>query len=358
MAPHFHRLAIANVRRETSDAVSIAFAVPDALRKDFAFTSGQYLTLRTTMDGEEVRRSYSICSGVDDGELRVAIKRLEGGLFSCFANENLKAGDTIEVMTPMGRFGIEPDPHTARTYVAFAAGSGITPVLSIIKTVLGREPRSRFTLFYGNRSSSSIIFKAEIEDLKDVFVDRLSVHHILSREAQDVALLHGRLGADKVEALMRTAGPVEAVDHVFLCGPMGMIAEVSGALRRIGMPENRIHTEVFTPEGGVPAAPRPTAHANEEPHGAKLRLRLDGATHDMVMHEDETVLDTALRNGLDLPYSCRGGMCCTCRAKLLEGEAAMDQNFSLEPWELEAGFVLTCQSRPKTPSLVVDFDAV
>jgi ring-1,2-phenylacetyl-CoA epoxidase subunit PaaE len=358
MAPRFHRLAIAEVRRETPDAVSIAFAVPDDLRQDFAFTSGQYLTLRTTMNGEEVRRSYSICSGIDDGELRVAIKRLDGGLFSCFANENLKAGDTMEVMTPMGRFGVEPDPTAARTYVAFAAGSGITPVLSIIKTVLGREPKSRFNLFYGNRSSNGIIFKATIEDLKDVFVNRLSVHHILSREAQDVALLHGRLGGDKVAALMRTVGPIEAVDHVFLCGPVGMIEEVSGALRQLGVPENRIHTEVFTPEGGLPAAPRPISRPTAEPHGAQLRLRLDGATHEMVMHEDETVLDAALRNGLDLPYSCRGGMCCTCRAKLVEGGATMDQNFSLEPWEMKAGFVLTCQSRPTTPSLVVDFDAV
>lgn len=358
MAPRFHRLAIADVRRETPEAVSVAFAVPEELRADFAFTSGQYLTLRTTLDGEEIRRSYSICSGVDDGELRVAIKRLEGGLFSCFANENLRPGDTIEVMPPMGRFGIVPDPDAARTYVAFAAGSGITPILSIVKTVLAREPRSRFVLFYGNRSSGSIIFKEAIEDLKDRFVERFAVHHVLSREAQDVALLNGRLGRDKVEALMRTAGGTAAVDHVFVCGPATMIEEVAGALKDLGVPPERVHVELFTPAAGAAGRPRPPAGRAAEAEGARLSLRIDGATHSLAMRPEETVLDAALRQGLDLPYSCRAGMCCTCRAKCVEGETTMDQNFSLEPWEVEAGFVLTCQCRPAGPALAIDFDAV
>ncbi len=358
MAPRFHRLAIADVRRETAEAVSIAFSVPEDLRADFAFTSGQYLTLRTTVDGEEIRRSYSICSGLDDGELRVAIKRLEGGLFSCFANENLRPGDTIEVMPPMGRFGIAPDPAAARTYVGFAAGSGITPILSIIKSVLAREPRSRFVLFYGNRSSSSIIFKEAIEDLKDRFVERLAVHHILSREAQDVALLNGRLGRDKVQALMRTTGEISAVDHVFVCGPSAMIEEVTGTLKDLGVSPERIHVEVFAPAAESASRPRPPASRAAEATGAKLSLRLDGVTHTFAMRPDETVLDAALRQGFDLPYSCRGGMCCTCRARLVDGQATMDQNFSLEPWEVAAGFVLTCQCRPTSPALAVDFDAV
>lgn len=360
MAPRFHTLTVSDVRRETPEAVSIAFAVPEAARPDFAFTSGQYLTLKTQIGGEEVRRSYSICSGLDDGELRIAVKRLDGGVFSAFANQNLKVGDAIEVMTPMGRFGVSPNPDSARHYVGFAAGSGITPILSIIKTVLGREPNSRFTLFYGNRSSASIIFRDTLEDLKDRFLDRLSVHHVLSRETQDLPLLNGRLDGAKVEALVRTVGGADAIDDVFLCGPYGMIEEVSGVLGRLGVAPERLHTEVFT-ASGVPVAaprpaPRPAPDAGEE--GARLAVRLDGASYDIAMRPDETVLEAALRQGLDLPYSCRGGMCCTCRAKITDGAGIMDQNFSLEPWELESGFTLTCQCRPTTASIAVDFDAV
>lgn len=359
MAPRFHRLTIQDVRRETPDAVSIAFAVPDDLAEAYHFTPGQYLTLKTAIGGEEVRRSYSICSGAHEGELRIAVKRLDGGLFSCFANETLKPGDSIEVMPPMGRFGVAPDPEAARLHVGFAAGSGITPIMSIIRTVLAREPRSRFVLFYGNRSSGSIIFKDELEDLKDRFVDRLAVHHVLSREMQDIDLLHGRLSGEKAEALIQTVGQPSAVDHVFLCGPFGMIEEVSETLKRIGIAAEKIHTEVFTPSGDPVKAPRPAARAaTEESIGAALTLRLDGATHQIAMRADETVLDAALRQGLDLPYSCRGGMCCTCRAKVTEGAGQMDQNFSLEPWELEAGFALTCQLRPTTPAIGIDFDAV
>jgi len=357
MAARFHALSIADVRRETPDAVSIAFAVPDAVKADFAFTSGQYLTLKTRIGAEEVRRSYSICSGLDDGELRIAVKRLDGGLFSCFANENLKIGDTIEVMPPMGRFGIEPDPDAARLYVGFTAGSGITPILSIVKTVLRREPKSRFALFYGNQSSSSIIFKDDLEDLKDRFVDRLAIHHVLSREAQDVAVLNGRLEGGKVEALVRTVGEPGAIDHVFLCGPTGMIEDLSAVLKGLGLPDERIHTEVFA-ASGVAAPPRPAARSAAAATGARLSLTIDGATHRIAMRDDETVLDAALRHGLDLPYSCRGGMCCTCRAKVTDGASAMDQNFSLEPWEVEAGFTLTCQCRPTGDALTVDFDAV
>jgi ring-1,2-phenylacetyl-CoA epoxidase subunit PaaE len=355
----FHALRVADVRRESPDAVSIAFAVPDDAKQDFAFTPGQYLTLRTTLGGEEVRRTYSICSGADEGELRVAVKRLDGGLFSRFANETLKAGDVMDVMPPLGRFGVSPGAQGARTYVAFAAGSGITPILSIVKTVLGREPRSRFVLFYGNRSSASIIFKDALEDLKDRFVERLAVHHVLSREAQEIPLLSGRITGDKVEALLRTVGEVEAIDDVFLCGPLGMIEDVKAALARLGVPEARIHMEVFTPSGAPVAAPRPEPKAGAEASpGAALTIRIDGLTHELTMRTDETVLDAAVRHGLDLPYSCRGGMCCTCRAKVTEGAGVMDQNFSLERWEQEAGFTLTCQCRPTTPRIAVDYDAV
>jgi ring-1,2-phenylacetyl-CoA epoxidase subunit PaaE len=355
MANGFHPLTIADVRRETAEAISIRFAVPDDMREDFAFTSGQYLTLRTELDGAEVRRSYSICSGMDEGELRVAIKRLDGGLFSSFANAQLKAGDTIEVMPPDGRFGFAPDAAIERTYVGFAAGSGITPIFSIVKSVLMREPRSHFVLFYGNKSSATIMFKDEIDDLKDRFVDRLSVHHILSRELQDVDVLHGRLTGDKVPALIRTAGGIGAVDDVFLCGPLAMIEEVSATLVSLGLPGARIHREVFTTE--TPPRPKKPVTISDAREEVSLSVRLDGVSHKLAMRKDETVLEAAERHELDLPYSCRGGMCCICRAKLTEGAGAMDQNFSLEPWEEEAGFVLTCQFRPASESIALDYEA-
>lgn len=356
----FHPLRVAEVRRESPDAVSIAFAVPPEASAEFAFTAGQYLTLRTTLGGEELRRTYSICSGAGDGELRVAVKRLDDGVFSRFANESLKAGDVMDVMPPMGRFGLGDRAAAAgRTYVGFAAGSGITPILSIIKTVLKREPESRIVLFYGNRSSASIIFKDALEDLKDRFVERLAVHHVLSREAQEIPLLSGRITGDKVEALLRTVGAVEAVDDVFLCGPLGMIEEVKAALACLGVPEVRIHVEVFTPSGTPARASGPAPKAGvEAAPGATLTVRIDGLTHEVAMRADETVLEAAVRHGLDLPYSCRGGMCCTCRAKVTDGAGRMDQNFSLERWEQDAGFTLTCQCRPTTPRMAVDYDAV
>jgi ring-1,2-phenylacetyl-CoA epoxidase subunit PaaE len=355
MAHGFHPLTIADVRRETSEAISIRFAVPAEMRDDFAFTSGQYLTLRTELDGREVRRSYSICSGMDEGELRVAIKQLDGGLFSSFANARLKPGDTIDVMPPDGRFGLAPDAAAERTYVGFAAGSGITPIFSIIKSVLAREPRSHFVLFYGNKSSATIMFKDELDDLKDRFVERLSVHHILSREMQDVDVLHGRLTGDKVPALIRTAGGIAAVDEIFLCGPLPMLDEVSATLVSLGLPSARLHREIFTTETPPrPIKPAPASNARED---VSLSIRIDGALHKLAMRKDETVLEAAERHELDLPYSCRGGMCCTCRAKLLEGAGAMDQNFSLEPWEEEAGFVLTCQFRPASETIALDYDA-
>jgi ring-1,2-phenylacetyl-CoA epoxidase subunit PaaE len=356
MSHGFHPLTIADVRRETPEAISIRFAVPEEVRGRFAFTSGQYLTLRTDLDGTEVRRSYSICSGMDEGELRVAIKRLDGGLFSSFANAQLKAGDMIDVMPPDGRFGLVPEAAAERTYVGFAAGSGITPIFSIVKSVLTREPRSHFVLFYGNKSSATIMFKDEIDDLKDRFVDRLSVHHILSREMQDVDVLHGRLTGEKVPALIRTAGGITAVDHVFLCGPLTMTEEVSATLVSLGLPSECIHREIFTTE--TPPRPATAAAPSEAREEISLSVKLDGVLHQIAMRKDETVLEAGERHELDLPYSCRGGMCCTCRAKLIEGAGAMDQNFSLEPWEEEVGFVLTCQFRPATERIALDYDAM
>jgi ring-1,2-phenylacetyl-CoA epoxidase subunit PaaE len=356
MPPRFHSLRVASLRRETDDAVSLAFDVPDALRAAYRYTPGQYLTLRATIDGEEVRRSYSICSGLDDGELRVAIKRVPGGVFSGWANEALRAGDAVSVMTPDGRFGIAMEPHKARTLVAFAAGSGITPVLSILKTVLVREPASRFVLFYGNRSTESIMFRGELEDLKDRYMARLSVFHVLSREQQDVPMLNGHLDAEKVGVLMRAMLPPETVDHAFVCGPQPMIEGLERALADLGLPRARIHVERFTP--GVGGRPRPVVVPPTAPAKAIVTVICEGARWEIPVAEGEAIIDAALRAGRNLPYSCKGGMCCTCRAKLLEGRVEMMVNYSLEPWETEAGYVLTCQSHPVTERVVVDYDQV
>lgn len=356
MPPRFHTLRVAALHRETADAVSLAFAVPEALRDAYRFTPGQYLTLRATVDGEDIRRSYSICAGPDDGELRVAIKRVAGGAFSNWANDTLRVGDTLAVMTPDGRFGVPVEPDAARTLVAFVAGSGITPVLSILKTVLRQEPASRFILFYGNRSTDSIMFRGALEDLKDRYLSRLSVFHVLSREQQDVPVLNGHLDAEKVRLLMRAMAPPETVDHAFVCGPQPMIEGLEKTLADLGLPRDRIHVERFTPgTGGRPrAAALPQAAV---PHAVATVIS-EGVRSDIPVAAGETIIDAAIRAGRNLPYSCKGGMCCTCRARLLEGQVEMTVNYSLEPWETEAGYVLTCQSHPRTPRVVIDYDQV
>jgi ring-1,2-phenylacetyl-CoA epoxidase subunit PaaE len=356
MPPRFHSLRVASLRRETDDAVSLTFAVPDALLAAYRYTPGQYLTLSATIDGEDVRRSYSICSGLDDNALRVAIKRVPGGVFSSWANEALHEGDALSVMTPDGRFGIPIEPDAARTLVAFAAGSGITPVLSILKTVLAREPASRFVLFYGNRSTGSIMFRGELEDLKDCAMARLSVFHVLSREQQDVAVLNGRLDAEKVGVLMRAMLPVDAVDQAFVCGPQPMIEGLEKALADLGLPRGRIHVERFTP--GVGGRPRAVVVPRSAPPKAIVTVISEGARWEIPVADGEAIIDAAIRAGRNLPFSCKGGMCCTCRAKLLEGRVEMTVNYSLEPWETEAGYVLTCQSHPVTERVVVDYDQV
>lgn len=355
LTPRFHRLAVNDLRRESSDAVSLTFAIPAELTADYSFTPGQYLTLRTTMDGEEVRRSYSICSGPDDGELRIAVKKVDGGAFSSWAADELKTGDELDVMTPTGRFGVAHAPDAARVHVGFAAGSGITPILSIVKGVLAREPNSRFFLFYGNRSTSSMLFREALEELKDRFMQRLSVFHVISGEEQDIPILHGRLDGKKVRVLLRSLVPAASVDHVFVCGPLGMSEDIETTCREIGIAEDRIHVERFVSEfGGKPRAKK--AIEASAPPKALASLVIDGKRREVPVAEDESILDAALRAGMDLPFACKGGMCSTCRAKLVEGEALMEVNYSLEPWELKAGFILTCQARPVSGRVVVDYD--
>ncbi len=355
-APRFHRLAVKDHRRETRDAVSLTFAIPDELRSDYRFSPGQYLTLRTTMDGEEVRRSYSICSGPDDGEMRIAVKKVDGGAFSTWAADELKSGDEIDVMTPTGRFGIAPSPE-ARIHVGFAAGSGITPILSIVKGVLAQEPNSRFFLFYGNRSTDGMLFREALEQLKDRFIERLSVFHVISGEEQDIPILHGRLNDEKVRVLLRSLVPAASVDHVFICGPTAMSEEIEATCRDIGISPDRIHVERFV--SGLGGKPRPKAVVPASaPPKAFAALIIDGKRREVPVADGEAILDAALRAGVDLPFACKGGMCSTCRARLVEGDARMELNYSLEPWELEKGFILTCQARPVSGHVVVDYDHV
>jgi ring-1,2-phenylacetyl-CoA epoxidase subunit PaaE len=355
--PRFHRLAVNDLRRESADAVSLTFAIPQELADDYHFAPGQYLTLRTTMDGEEVRRSYSICSGPDDGELRIAVKKVDGGAFSSWAADELKKGDELDVMTPTGRFGIAHAPDEARVHVGFAAGSGITPILSIVKGVLAREANSRFFLFYGNRSTGGMLFREALEELKDRFMQRLSIFHVISGEEQDIPILHGRLDGEKVRVLLRSLVPADSVDHVFVCGPTGMSEDLEATCRDIGIAADRIHVERFVSElGGKPRAKAVVPVT--APAKAFAALIIDGKRREVPVAEGEAILDAALRAGMDLPFACKGGMCSTCRAKLVEGEAQMEVNYSLEPWELKAGFILTCQARPVSDRVVVDYDHV
>jgi ring-1,2-phenylacetyl-CoA epoxidase subunit PaaE len=354
MTPRFHPLRIAQVRRETADAVSIWFEVPAELKQEFAFTQGQHLTLRTRIDGEEVRRSYSICCGVDRGELRVGIKKVPGGVFSSHAHANIQAGDTLDVLTPEGRFHTPLDPAHAKHYVAFAAGSGITPVLSLIETTLQREPRSRFTLLYCNRRLADVMFQEELEDLKDRHLTRFTLYNLFSREHQEVELFNGRLDGIKVRAFADTLLPVGSIDEAFVCGPGAMIDDVANGLQTLGLAPEHIHIERF----GVPGTVPPHHVEPGDAPQALITVISDGVQRDIEFRATHpSILDAALAAGLDLPYACKGGMCSTCRAKILAGKVRMDKNYSLERRDLDAGYVLTCQSHPLTDRVTVSYDA-
>jgi ring-1,2-phenylacetyl-CoA epoxidase subunit PaaE len=358
---HFHSLAVKQLTQETEDCVSIVFDIPQALSAEFKFVQGQYLTLRKEINGEDLRRSYSICSGVDDNELRVAVKKVEGGRFSTYATEQLRVGDAIEVMPPMGNFFVELQPEARRHHVAFAAGSGITPVLSLIKTTLAKEPNSSFTLFYVNKTSTSIIFREQLEDLKDRYMSRFRLFHLLTREPGDVEMLSGRLDADRCGQICTTLLDVEQVDAFFVCGPEAMIHDVRSTLEGMGVAPAKIHFELFTTPVAAAAEVKTqtetTSNANQKTGTSAVEIVLDGNRMEFELaYNGMTVLDAALKRGADLPFSCKGGVCCTCRAKLVEGEVHMDLNYSLEDDELERGYILTCQSHPRTAKIVVDFD--
>lgn len=357
MSIHFHKLLIKEVRRETPDCVSVLFDMPEAMRESFRFREGQSLTMRTMIDGEEVRRTYSICSAPMENEWRVAIKKVEGGLFSSLANEHLRAGDTLEVMQPVGKFHVPLNATNKKNYLAFAAGSGITPVISIIKTVLHAEPQSRFTLVYGNRNRASIIFFEELEAIKNRYLDRFNFINILSRERTDTGIHFGRIDKEKLIDLERLID-YSKMHEVFICGPEEMIFTVKGFLEGKGLEARSIHFELFTTPGQKTTVRKSTEEKDDAGPRSKITVKLDGRTFsfDLSMTGNVSILDAALGQGADLPYACKGGVCCTCKAKLLEGEVAMDVHWGLEQEEIEEGFILTCQSHPVTEKVVVDFD--
>lgn len=354
----FHPLTVTEVRRETRDAVVVTLAPRDEDRALFDFTQGQYLTFRREFDGEELRRSYSICAGKDDGVLRVGIKRVEGGAFSTWANESLATGDQIEVMPPMGKFFTPIDPAAERHYLGFAGGSGITPVLSIIKTVLAREPKSRFTLVYANRQISSIMFREELEDLKNTYLGRLSVLHVLETEGQEIDLFTGRVDAEKMAALFRSWIAPNSVDTAFICGPEPMMLAIAGALRDHGLTDAQIKFELFA--SGQPGRAKARVVSTttlDTGNATDATVTLDGTTRSFKLPKSgQSLLDAAIENSLDAPFSCKAGVCSTCRCKVLEGEVEMMVNHALEDYEVRAGYVLSCQSFPLTDRVVVSYD--
>jgi ring-1,2-phenylacetyl-CoA epoxidase subunit PaaE len=384
----FHDLRVRRIEPDTSEAVIVTFEVPVGLRESFGFTQGQYLTLRKTIEGQDLRRSYSICAGVDDGELRVGVRKVKGGVFSNWINEHLQPGDRISVMAPQGRFFVPLDANARRHHVGIAGGSGITPILSILKTVMVREPHSRFTLIYGNRALRSTMFKEELEDIKNRWMQRLVLHHVFSDEPgndgphgashlppegarselgaarrSDLPLNMGLMNRDKIGDFLRTVVPAASIDHAYICGPFQMNDEAEAALHAAGVPEDRIHIERF----GVAQAPGAAAlqaagavmHQAQPGDAERSRIVIirDGLQREIEFSKDQpSILDAASAAGLEVPFSCTSGVCGTCRCKVMEGQVRMERNFALDKKEVEAGFVLSCQAHPLTDRVVLSFD--
>jgi len=355
----FHSLKIADVIRETEDAISVEFEVPEDLASDYSFTQGQHLTLKTDVDGEELRRSYSICSAVGDANLRVAIKQINGGKFSTFANENLKSGASLDVMVPQGRFFTPLSSDNHKSYLMVAAGSGITPIFSIIKTILQTEHQSSVTLVYGNRTTSGVLFLEQLEDLKNIYGERLNLLHILSREPQDSEIFNGRIDTQKCAELFDGPLATDQFDDAFLCGPEQMILDVQNFLQSKGLAKDHIHFELFITDASIAASKRTHKEGDTKPSGPKHKVSviIDGRKSEVTIPEKGvSILDAALATDIDLPFACKGGVCCTCRAKVIQGKVRMDLNYALEDDEVEQGYVLTCQSHPLTDDVIVDYD--
>ncbi|MDR6519620.1 ring-1,2-phenylacetyl-CoA epoxidase subunit PaaE [Variovorax paradoxus] len=359
MSTLFHPLRVKAIEPDTAEAVIVSFEVPADLQQVFGFTQGQYLTLRHEIDGQDLRRSYSICAGLDDGELRVGVRKVRGGVFSNWINASLKPGDAIQVMAPQGRFFVPIEPEAARHHVGIAGGSGITPILSIMKTVLTREPHSRFTLIYGNRQLQSTMFKEEIEDLKNRYMTRLVLQHVFSDEHTDSPLGFGVMNREKIGEFLASVVPAADIDHVYVCGPFQMNDEAEAALLAAGVPEDRIHIERFGV--ALPSASQVGAVVHEAQPGDAKQARIvivrDGLQREITFTEGQpSILDAASAAGLEVPFSCTSGVCGTCRAKCVDGEVRMERNFALDKNEVAAGFVLTCQAHPLTERVTLSFD--
>ena len=359
MSVIFHPLRVRAIEPDTAEAVIVSFDVPPELREVFGFTQGQYLTLRTDIGGQDLRRSYSICAGVDDAELRVGVRKVNGGVFSNWINSQLQVGDTLQVMAPQGRFFVPLQPTAQRHYLGIAGGSGITPILSIMKTVLAREPHSRFTLIYGNRTLQSTMFKEEIEDLKNRYLTRLVLHHVFSAEQTDAPLNMGFVNREKLAEFLQALIPAQKIDEAFICGPFQMNDEAEAALLAAGVPEERIHVERFgvaLPEGGKVGAVVHEALPGDA-QTARIAIVRDGLRREFSFSKDQaSILDAASAAGLEVPFSCTSGVCGTCRAKCMEGEVRMERNFALDKAEVATGFVLCCQAHPMTERVVLSFD--
>ncbi|ARF56353.1 2Fe-2S iron-sulfur cluster-binding protein [Streptomyces gilvosporeus] len=347
----FHPLRVQEVERLTDDAVAVTLSVPPELRETFRHTPGQHIALRRTVDGQEIRRTYSICTpATDDPVLRVGIRLVEDGAYSTYALKELAVGDTVEVMAPAGRFTLAPRPGH---FVGIVGGSGITPVLSIATTLLARQPDARFCLIRSDRTAASTMFLEEVADLKDRYPQRFQLIQTLSREEQQAGLPSGRLDEARLHALLPALLTVDSVDGWFLCGPYGLVQSAERALRSLNVPRNRIHEEIFHIDNGTTA---PSAPTTATPAHSTVTATLDGRSGTWPVHDGESLLEAVLRNRADAPYACKGGVCGTCRAFLVSGEIRMDRNFALEAEEVDAGYVLACQSHPATEKVELDFD--
>lgn len=353
---HFYPLKISKLIKETDDCVSLEFDVPEESKEVFGYKQGQHVTLKKIIDGEDVRRSYSICTSPKENRLKVAIKKVDGGAFSTFANEKLQAGEELEVMPPSGSFNTDLKPEQTKNYVGFAGGSGITPIISILKSVMDTEPQSSFTLVYANRGSDSIVFKEEIEGLKNKYMERLNVFHVFSDEHAEFPLFEGFVDKEKVTAFSKNLIDLNDTDEFFICGPEPMMLEIQAALLDLKVEKSKIHIELFTSPVGKLGTGTGKKQSDYKKVKCKVTIQIDGVKNEFDYNSNDSILDAAAKQGADLPYACKGGVCCTCKARLLEGEVDMAVNYALEEDEIEKGYILSCQAHPKTDKVVLSFD--
>lgn len=351
----YYPLHVSSIEAETEDCVSITFEVPIENSDHFQFIQGQHLALRATIDGDAISRSYSICSSPDENLLKVAVKKVPGGKFSTYANDKIQIGDKIDVMPPAGHFYTKLQVENAKDYLAVTAGSGITPIISIIKTTLETEPHSSFTLFYGNKNTDSIIFQEELEAIKNSHLGRFSIHHFFTQERVENKLFSGRLNKAKLLDLQKLIDYPE-MDEIFICGPEEMMAEASGFFTDLGIDQNKVHLELFTSPVGKLGTSISKKGTQPEIVESTVTIIMDGIQYEFPVKPDASILELANKKGADLPFSCKGGVCSTCKSKIIEGEVAMSTNYALEPEEIEAGYILTCQAHPITKKVVISFD--